>query len=159
MTAQRLTELQDALHQCVQDTTSRFGGIHLMRKDTPLSNDVCTVHTILEGNCRTAVALCADTALLVRLARNIMCQEQVSDLDVQDVAMEYFNVICGRITAVLYETARIASRFQAPRFHTGAYIPEALPASRCVLGYSGGANENAQLIFLGLLAPDQAHPA
>ncbi|HIS64540.1 MAG TPA: chemotaxis protein CheX [Candidatus Avoscillospira avistercoris] len=157
MTTQQLKELQEIIHQCMQDTTIRFAGIDLLQEETALSDNVCTVHTTLEGGCNATLVLCADTALLTRLARIIMCSDEVTEQDVQDVAIEYFNVVCGRIAAGLYQSTRISSRFTPPRFRTGAYVPETPQSGSCVLGYSSGSNENAQLMFLGLLTPeDQA---
>ena len=99
------------------------------------------------------MVLCADTALLTRLARIIMCSDQVTEQDVQDVAIEYFNVVCGRIAAGLYQSTRISSRFTPPRFRTGAYVPETPQSGSCVLGYSSGSNENAQLMSWAFSLP------
>lgn len=153
MTAQIPQELLQVLNQCMQDTTSRFAGIELQPGTAALSDDTCTIHTILEGVDRAAVFLCADTALLMRLARRIMRQEQVTAQDMEDVAKEYFNVVCGRITAGLYQLAHTATRFHVPRFRTGRFRPEELPPERCVLHYTGGNNENAQLVYMRLHSP------
>ena len=88
-------ELKHVLNCSIQDVTSRFAGIELTEGDAALSDDICTVHTILEGNCRGALLLCADTALLTRVAQKIMGSENVTLRDIEDVATEYFNVICG----------------------------------------------------------------
>lgn len=154
MTVQIPHELLDTLNQCVQETTSRFAGIELQPGTVTLSDDTCTIHTILEGTKRTAVLLWADTALLMRLARRIMRQERVTAQDVADVATEYFNVVCGRITAGLYQRAHIASRFQVPRFRTGRYQPWDPTAKHCILHYTSGENESAQLVFMPLAAQD-----
>ena len=50
MTTQQLKELQEIIHQCMQDTTIRFAGIDLLQEETALSDNVCTVHTTLEAD-------------------------------------------------------------------------------------------------------------
>lgn len=154
MTVQISHEYLDALNQCIQETTSRFAGIELQPGTVALSDDTCTIHTILESTGRTAVLLCADRALLMRLARRIMRQDRVTAQDIEDVATEYFNVVCGRISAGIYRLAHISSRFQVPRFRTGRYRPEELTANHCILHYTGGKNENAQLVFIPLTSQD-----
>lgn len=155
MNARIKHELQAILNCSIQDITSRFAGIQLLEEDTALSDDICTVHTILEGGHPAALLLCADTALLTRLAKIIMRRENVTPQDVEDVATEYFNIICGRVAAGIFQTAHIPSRFQSPRFRTGRYLPESASACRCVLNYTSGNNERAQLIYMGLLSPSE----
>lgn len=151
-------ELQSILNHSIQDITSRFAGIQLQEENTTLSNDICTVHTVLEGSRPAALLLCADTALLTRLARSIMHRDVVTPRDIEDVATEYFNIICGRIAAGIFQAAHIPSRFQSPLFRTGLYLPESDPERQCVLHYTSGDNEGAHLIYMGLLPPDNPPP-
>lgn len=144
------SKIKQVLNQSMQDLTSTFAGIELSQDDSALSDDICTVHTMLEGNHQAFLVLCADTALLTRLAQNIMCQDEVTAQDIEDVATEYFNVICGGIAAGLFQVAHVSSRFQSPQFLTGRYIPEGDEACQYVLSYNGGNNEAMQLIYMGL---------
>lgn len=144
-------ELHQLLDRSIQDTTHCFGGIQLVAECTTLSEDTCTVHTLLEGGHRAAILLHADTPLLVRMARNILGSDIVTPRDIQDVATEYFNVLCGRIVSGLFRAAHISSRFHVPRFEPGCYQPEEEPVCRLVRSYSGGgSNESIQLIYMGL---------
>ena len=152
-------ELKHVLNCSIQDVTSRFAGIELTEGDAALSDDICTVHTILEGNCRGALLLCADTALLTRVAQKIMGSENVTLRDIEDVATEYFNVICGRVVAGIFQTTRVSSRFQIPRFLTGRYLPEERASCQCVLNYNGGNNERMQFSYVGLHAPKESQSA
>lgn len=147
-------ELQSILNCSMQDITSRFAGIQLQEEKTALSDDICTVHTVLEGGPPAALLLCADTALLTRLAKIIMHRDAVTPRDIEDVATEYFNIICGRIAAGIFQVAHIPSRFQSPSFRTGLYLPESDPDRQCVLNYTSGDNEGAHLIYMGLLSPN-----
>ena len=152
-------ELQSILNCSMQDITNRFAGIQLLEENTDLSDDICTVHTIMEGGHRAALLLCADTALLTRLARIIMHRDTVTPKDVEDVATEYFNIICGRVAAGIFQTAHIPSRFHSPRFRTGRYLPESSSSCQCVLNYNSGNNERAQLIYMGLLSSSDSPSA
>ena len=131
----------------MQDVTRRYGGIELTERQAPLTEDICTVHTVMEGDCRADLFLCADTSLLARLARNIMCQDTVTGQDIADVATEYFNVVCGRISSLLFQPGHKAPRFQAPCFHTGRYLPEREPASWWDIGYNSLHNESMHLVI------------
>lgn len=149
-------KLKDVLNRSIQDTTSRFAGIQLVEQNVELSDDICTVHTILEGNRRAALLLCADTALLNRLAQNILHSSQVTPQDVEDVAKEYLNIICGQVVAGLFQIARIPSRFCIPSFRTGLYLPEEQATSQCVLNYDSGEHGKIRLICMGPFIPDRS---
>ena len=147
--------LESILNQCMREITKRFAGIDLLEEEAALSDDICTVHTVLEGNQRAALLLSADTPLLIRLAQHIMHSQTVTQQDIEDVATEYFNVICGRIAAGLFQSANIASRFQTPKFFPGPYLPEESADCRCELNYTDGNNQTARLICVKLIP---AHP-
>ena len=150
------SELKNVLDRSIQDTTSRFAGIQLQEQDVELSDDICTVHTILEGEHSSALLLCADTTLLTRLAQNIMHSSEVTLQDIEDVAKEYLNIICGQVVAGLFRTARVTSRFQIPRFRVGGYLPKEQTACQCVLNYNGGEHGGIRLICMGPVIPDHS---
>lgn len=141
-------EFCQSLSGTVREVTRRFGGVELTEAERPLHDRVCTVHTVLEGRRRTHLLLCADTDLLVRLARNILGRETVTEREVEEVATEYGNVVCGRIAGLLFRAAHVPSRFQVPRFHPGRYLPEGAPAVRLKLGYHSPQNESLHLICM-----------
>lgn len=146
-------QLQNILNQCVQDTTTKFAGIQLLEQDECLLDDMCTVHTVLEGQCPAALLLYANTPMLTKLAQNIIHSESVSQQDIEDVATEYFNVVCGRIVAKLFQATKVPSRFQAPRFMPGCYLPDNKTPCRCVLSYTDDGSTCMQLIYMGLHTP------
>ena len=144
------TEIQDILDHGMCDVTHQIGRFPLQKQDRVLSGDICTVHTTFEGGYQAALALCADTALFARLARNVMRSENVSQQDIRDVATEYFNIICGRVVAGLFQSVRVSSRFRIPCFRPGPYLPEEKPICSCVLKYHCACQEHAHLIYMGL---------
>lgn len=152
-------ELQDVLNRSMQETTSRFAGIQLVEKNVELSNDTCTIYTVLEGEERAVLLLCADIALLTRLARNIMHLEQITQQDIEDVAMEYFNVVCGCVVAGIFQMAHSPLWFQVPNFHFGHYLPQVSVTSQCVLNYDSREGERVQLVYMKLDSPDHIQTA
>lgn len=150
--------LEDLLNQCMREITERFAGIELLERNGTLSDDICTVHTILEGTHRAALLLCADTALLTKFAQHIMHSQSVTQQDIADVATEYFNVVCGRIAAGLFQSANISSRFHTPEFLPGQYLPEECTDCRCELNYTDEENQTARLICVKLV-PAQPCPS
>lgn len=141
-------ELKQVLNQSMQDATSRFGGIELMEQEVTLSDDVCTVYTILEGYGQPMLALYADAALLTRLTQNIIRSCTVTLQDIEDVTKEYFNVVCGLIVAGLFRVARKPARFQVPSFYNGVYHPQEESQCRCILNYASGMHQGMCLVYI-----------
>lgn len=139
-------EIQNVLDQVMQDMTKRIGGICLCKRDTVLSSDMCTIYTTFEGSYRGALILCADTAFWARLARYVMQEDTVDPNDFEDLAKEYFNVVCGQIAAGLYRISHSPSRFRIPVFYMGRYIPIEDDGTQNVINYASDQNEGAQLI-------------
>lgn len=140
------TEIQNVLDQVMQDMTKRIGGICLCKRDTILSSDMCTVYTTFEGSYHGTLILCADTTFLIRLARYVMQEDIVDPNDLEDLAKEYFNVICGQVVAGLYRISHCPSRFRIPVFYMGRYIPIEDGGAQYVINYASDQNEGAQLI-------------
>ena len=147
-------ELEHILNCSLQEITSRFAGIHLCQQEVCLSDNVCTVHTILEATHRTVLLLYADVALLIRLAQNIMHREEVSQRDIEDVATEYFNVVCGRIAAGIYQTSHVASRFQTPSFCAGRYQPDGDVSCQYSVNFKGEHDESVRLVCMRTQMPN-----
>ena len=139
-------EIQNLLHQAMQDMTKRVGGICLHKRDTMLSSDMCTIYTTFEGSYRGALILCADTTFWARLARYIMQEDTVDPNDFEDLAKEYFNVVCGQIAAGLYRISHSPSRFRIPVFYVGRYVPIEDDGTQNIINYTSDQNEGAQLI-------------
>jgi hypothetical protein len=154
LTALIFNQLQAILNRSIQDTTHRFAGIQLQEQAISLSDDICSIHTVFQGGHTAAVTLYADTAFLIRMAQRVIHSQTVSPQDVEDVATEYFNIICGRISAGLFQSAQVSSRFCCPRFYRGRYLPCNRNGPQCVLNYSSSQNERAQLIYIGPISPD-----
>ena len=138
----RLTEIFD---WAVREITSQTVGITLAPGGAAPAEELYTVHVMFDDHFGTSLCFCAERALLIRLAQCMIMEEEVSPQDMEAVAMEYHNILCGHIAAKLFPATRTPVRFSVPAFHPGRYIPEG-HVEYIVLTYSGDQQEKAQLI-------------
>lgn len=144
-TAMSQKELEEMLNQAVCEVTEQTAGVSLYPSGGALSEDVFTVHVSFRKGFRTSLTLCADTALLIRMAKTAMEEEDLGSRDIEDFGKEYFNILCGKIAAVLYRNTKVPARFSVPKFYRGRYTPEN-HRMQFVLTYTNEYRESAQLI-------------
>lgn len=138
-------QLREGLDRIIREVTEASAGIALVRGEAPPGEDICTVHIGFRRGFHSSLSLRADTALFARLARSMLREEQITAQDLEDVAKEYFNVLCGHIAAALYKATQVSARFSVPSFHWGSYSPKD-HMEQFVIRYSGGQNEAAELV-------------
>lgn len=140
-------KLKEILDEIIRKVTEDSGGIQLIRgePESELGQDVCTVQIHFRRGFHSSLSFRADTAMLTRLAQSILKKEHVTPEDLEDVAKEYFNVLCGRIASELYKTTHVSTRFSVPTFHLGSCSPEN-HKEQFVLHYAGDREEVAQLV-------------
>lgn len=136
--------LEELLDQAVREVTEQTAGVRLCRSGEPPDGDLCTVYISFHKGFHSSLSLCADAALLSRMAQNAMYTDTVSPQDLEDFSKEYFNILCGKIAALLFQATQVAARFSVPSFHRGRYVPEDR-LCQFVLTYSGGERQSAQL--------------
>ncbi len=110
-TAMTQKELEELLDQAVREVTEQTAGVRLYPGGGVLSEDLFTVHISFQKGFHTSLTLCADTALLVRMAQNALGEDQLSSQDLEDFGKEYFKFCAEKL----------------PPFCSG--IPRCLPAS------------------------------
>lgn len=142
MTKEALAEILD---QALQDVTERTAGVRLHQGEQPPGEDMCTVHITFDRGFSTSLTLCADTGLLVRMARNSFHEEAVTPEDLEEFSKEYFNVLCGKVTGAMFRATQIPAHFGQPVFYRGRYEPEEQEV-QLILTYSDEHSEGAQLI-------------
>ena len=138
-------ELERILDQALQDVTERTAGVRLRQGDLPLGQDLCTVHITFDKGFSTSLTLCADTALLARMACNSFHEEAVTPEDVEEFSNEYFNVLCGKVAGAIFRATQVSAHFGPPTFYHGRYEPEGQEA-QFVLTYADEHSQGAQLI-------------
>ncbi len=137
-------KLQEVLDRITRQVTEESAGIHLHPGKSGPEKDQCTVHVRFHRGFLSNLSLRADVEMFTRLARSMLQTEQITVQDLEDVAKEYFNVLCGHIVAALYKATHVGSRFGVPSFHRGAFIPKNR-REQFVLNYSSDRDEAAQL--------------
>ena len=142
MTKEALAEILD---QALQDVTERTAGVRLHQGEQPPGEDLCTVHITFDRGFNTSLTLCADTSLLVRMARNSFHEDAVTPEDLEEFSKEYFNVLCGKVTGAMFRATQIPAHFGQPAFYRGHYEPEEQEV-QFILTYSDEHSEGAQLI-------------
>lgn len=144
-TAMEKRELEELLDQAVREVTEQAAGVRLYPSGESLGEDLCTVHISFNKGFHTSLSLCADTALLSRMARNALGEEELTSQDLEDFGKEYFNILCGKIAAVLFRTTKVPARFSVPVFYRGRYTPKD-HRMQFMLTYADDHREGAQLI-------------
>lgn len=123
-TAMTQEELKEMLDGIVRGVTERTAGITLFPGGELRGGHLYTVYITFSRGFRTSLTLCADVPLLIRMARNALELEEPTALELEDFCKEYFNIICGKIAAVLFRNTRIPVRFSVPQFYKGRFTPE-----------------------------------
>lgn len=142
-------ELRVMLDQVTREITRRQAGICLSPTepggDGP-GGDACTACITFERGMEGTLCLCANEAMFVRLAREVLQIENLTPRDVADVAKEHLNVLGGHVLRRLFPKAKRPARFHVPAFYRGAYAPEG--ERLCIeLDYSGDEAEQVRFAY------------
>lgn len=123
--------LQEVLDRTLRWATQKTTGIRLPKGirlppgvPEPEAGGLYTVYTVFERGFASALTLSADAALFTRIARQMLCMEEVAPGDAEDCAKEYFNIVCGHIAAEMYRSTNKSPRFRVPGFCCGRHTPE-----------------------------------
>ena len=137
-------ELQEMLDGIVREVTERTAKVTLVSGGEPRGDRLCTVYITFNKGFHSSLTLCSDVALLIRMARNALELEEPTAQELEDFCKEYFNIICGKIAAVLFRNTRVPARFSVPKFYKGRYAPEDHQA-QFVLTYADEHRNGIQL--------------
>lgn len=137
--------LEEILDQIIREITKQTAGMELHRSENALDGELFTVYVAFKKGFHTSLSLCAERSVFVQIARYMLQQEDIGPQDMEIVAKEYFNVLCGHIAARMFQKVKIPARFSVPAFYTGRYAPKDY-SEHIVLTYSSNENENVQLI-------------
>lgn len=143
-TAIEQEQLEKMLDQAVREVTEKAGGVQLHRGSSPPAEEICTVHITFKKGFHSSLTLCAEMSMLTRMASRAVRKDSVSAQDVEDFSKEYFNVLCGRIAALLYRAAKVPARFSVPAFYRGRFKPEG-QREQFTLNYASDQQEGVQL--------------
>ena len=85
--------LEEMLDQAVQEVAEQTAGVRLYRKENFVGEDLCTIHITFNRGFRSCLSLCADTALVARMARNAFGVDELTPQDLEDFGKEYCNML------------------------------------------------------------------
>lgn len=142
-------KLRVMLDQVTREITRREAGICLSLTGpggAGPAGDACTVYITFERGMDGTLCLCANAAMFVRVAREVMQTDDLTPRDVADVAREYLNVLGGHVLIRLFPEAKQPARFSVPAFCRGAYLPEGERLS-IALDYTGDEAEQVRLSY------------
>lgn len=144
-TAMPEEKLRAVFDRSTREVTEGPLGIPLTEGDTGPERDLYTVHIGFHQGFHSSLSLRADAGFFSRMVRTLLQTEAVSPQDLEDVAKEYFNVLCGHIAKAMYQATKVASRFDVPAFCPGYFFP---PGQReqFSLCYTDDQHNAAQLI-------------
>ena len=115
-------EMQGILNNIMVCITEKMTGMHLKCEENISINDACTVNVTFEGNCDVKLSLCADKLFFIRITKDILQEDNVTEQDMQETAKEYLNVICGNLIGKLFHAKYKPTRFKLPVFEKGNHI-------------------------------------
>lgn len=144
-TAMSQQELAELLDEAVREVTEQTAGVQLFPSGEMSEENLCTVHITFSRGFHTSLTLCADTGLIFRMARNALGEEELTQQDMEDFCKEYFNILCGKIAAILFRETKVPARFSIPTFYHGRYTPEN-HQTQFMLTYADAQKESAQLM-------------
>lgn len=138
-------DLAEMFDQITREITPQATGIRLRPDRAGPRGEIYTVFILFEKGFHMALSVCAEKSMFIRTAQYMMQTEEISRQDIEDVAKEYINVLCGHFASRLFRLTRVPTRFSVPAFHEGRC---ALDGHRedFVLTYTGDRDEHVQLI-------------
>lgn len=148
-------DLMEIYDQITREITPQAAGIRLQPGGEGPREEICTVCILFEKGFHMALSVCAEKAMFIRTAQYMMQTEQISRQDIEDVAKEYINVLCGHFASRLFLLTKVPARFSVPAFREGR-CPLEGHREDFVLTYTGDGDEHVQLIHYTPLeaAPD-----
>ncbi len=144
-TALSQEQLEEMLDQAVQDVTEKAAGIRLHQDTQPPGGKLCTAHITFKKGFQSSLTLCVDTSMLTRMARSVVRKDRITEEDLEDFGKEYLNILCGRLTTLLFQATRVPVRFSVPTFRSGHFEPEG-HRKQFTINYADDHQERAQLV-------------
>lgn len=138
-------KLEEIFDRVTREITPQAAGVRLRPGAAEPEGELYTVYIIFEKGFHTTLSLCAEKPLFIRMAQYMTQMEEITRQDMEDVAKEYINVLCGHFASRMFQLTKIPTRFSVPAFQEGRYRPEG-QMEHVVLTYSGDKNEYVQLV-------------
>lgn len=134
----QMEELSPIMERVVCDITQRVGRLELSPAQQASSEGHgprCALQTTLDGAYRSRLVLAGDYAFFSHLAENMMGGPPAPE-DVEDYALEYFNMLCGHVVAEIFRETQAAAKFHCPIFCREGGTEPASPAENSACFHS-----------------------
>ncbi len=138
-------DLAEIYDRITREITPQAAGVQLRPDTAEPKGEIYTVYITFEKGFHMTFSVCAEKNLFTRAAQYMMQVDEISRQDMEDVAKEYINVLCGHFAARLFQMTKIPARFSVPAFQAGRCTLEG-HREDIVLTYSGDQGEHLQLI-------------
>ncbi|MBR5509589.1 MAG: chemotaxis protein CheX [Lachnospiraceae bacterium] len=114
--------VEEILDSSVRDISRRVGKLEVIDSqkgsvgelESPLT--VCVETT---GERQEVLSFCVDGQVMETMARNMMHGAEVNEKDIEYCAMEFFNILCGRVISTINRTYNTRMRFSVPSIRKG----------------------------------------
>jgi hypothetical protein len=131
----------------VCEIVRKMSGIEMQRQptgQTPETN-LDTVYSKVDGDYQLEVWFRAEHRWFQRLAGCLLGEPTEDETDIQESAIEFFNVLCGRFVSELCRTTHFPARLDRPHF-LGCAEENGVPeeASRSILHFTTEKQERAE---------------
>lgn len=126
----------------VCEITKQMCGIILeSEKEPPEHRRMAVVCGLIGGDCTLRVQFFADRSLFYRLTQYMLGEEPTEE-DIEDYAIEFFNILCGRFLSEIINQTHISARLMPIRYElpTEETTPETDDAM-CTLNFISDSQE------------------
>ncbi len=117
--------------QLVIDVSDWMAGVHLVcvpeKEQSCAGADIHAVCACAKGDASITMQLQAEPRLFSGLAKRHMGKEPTEDEDIQEYAVEFMNVLCGRFVSALCTDMKIKICFSTPSYDAS---PKAEPPEK-----------------------------
>lgn len=144
-TAMEQRKLEEMLDSAVREVTRRTAGVELFPAQGSPDGELWTVYITFKNGFQSSLTLCGNISLLDRMARSALQEENLSRQDLEDFSKEYFNILCGKIAALLFQATKVPARFSVPALYPGRFAPEG-HSRQFVLTYQDDRRQRVQLV-------------
>lgn len=128
-------DLTEILDRIIREITLLAAGVRLFPDTAEPESESYTVYIVLEKGFHAPLSLRTENPLLIRMAQYMIQAEDITGQDLEEVAKEYINVLCGHVASRLFQLTKIPARFNVPAFQLERYAPEG-HRDHIVLNYS-----------------------
>lgn len=111
------TWVKDMAENLVREIMEQMSGIQLSSVSAPTigPKDMEGVRIWVDGDYKMQMSFFAERKLFYRFAKN-MIEEEPTEEDIRDYAMEFLNIICGRFISELVNQLHIQVRMMAVEY-------------------------------------------